>query len=281
MDETVPPAGNGIFTYIGVSDQGAEVLTEQTLAIRDNSADGVAFFSWNVYDADYAEMYRGLFESPALSPTYDGKAAVLAQLALLKERIEVTMKDEYPTLTELTESIEAAIKTLEGSTITECKNRLQGILEQVEAQEISENAKAALEKDCRLIEKIIASNKDDAKAEYRDEHPLPDPIPDNDGNEQDPEESAPTEEESRDNTDSTPVSDESGEESKGVPLTPVENFFRFFSLIIIFGGLALFPVYFVLNARKKRIIRSFDKPEEKPDENTEDSQETDENNHKE
>ena len=64
-------------------------------------------------------------------------------------------------------------------------------------------------------------------------------------------------------------------------MTPVENAFRIFSLVIIFGGLALLPAYFVLNARKKRIIRSFNKPEEEPDENTEDSQETDENNHKE
>ena len=296
MDETVPPAGGSIFTYIGVSDQGAAVLTEQTLAIRDNFADGVAFFSWNVYDADYAEMYRGLFASPALSPSYDGKAAVLAQLALLKERIMVTMMEEYPALAELVESIDAAMKALEGSTITGCKADLQGILEQVKAQEISENAKAALEKDCRLIEKIMASNKDDAKAEYRGEHPLPDPIPDEDEPQQDPEDSNPTQDESREDaegssvpsadeeqnsTGSTSAPGEEGEESKGIPLTPVENAFRIFSLVIIFGGLALLPAYFVLNARKKRIIRSFNKPEEEPDENTEDSQETDENNHKE
>ena len=296
MDETVPPAGDSIFTYIGVSDQGAEVLTEQTLAIRNNSADGVAFFSWNVYDADYTEMCKGLFASPALSPTYDGKAAVLAQLALLKERIDVTMKEEYPALAELSESIEAVMKTLEGSTLTGCKTDLQGILEQVKAQEIGKNAKAALEKDCRLIEKIMAGNKDDAKAEYRGEHPLPDPIPDEDEPQQDPDENNPTQDESGEDTESsstpsedtpsqdeeqsstgsTSAPDEEGEESKGIPLTPVENAFRIFSLVIIFGGLALLPAYFVLNARKKRIIRSFNQPEEEPDENAEESQESEE-----
>lgn len=281
IGETVPPAGNNIFTIIGVSDQGAAVLAEQTLATRDNGTDGVAFFSWNVYDDDYAEMYKGLFATPALSPTYDGKAAVLAQLALLKERIETNMAEEYPSLATLAEAIERTAEELGGSTLSDCKIKLHELLEQIEAQELGANAKAALEKDCRLIEKVLGSNKDDAKAQYRKEHPLPDVTPDDEsGAEKDPqEESNPSENENQNDGESGVVSDNESNEKQSVPLTPVENFFRFFSLIILFGGLALLPVYFVLNARKKRIIRSFDEPKENPKENPE--EEAKENDNKE
>lgn len=277
IEETVPSAGNGIFTVIGVSDQGAAVLADQTLATRDNGTDGVAFFSWNAYDADYAEMKTGLFATPALSPTYDGKAAVLAQLALLKERIEITMLEEYPALASLAEAIGAAAEELENGTLSSCQTSLQKILEWVEQKSLGENAKAALKKDCRLIEKILISNKDDAKAEYRKEHPLPDPIPDDKKETHDPDED---ESEAEDQTEpqvSTPVSgNESPETSQGIPLTPVEETFRIFSLIIIFGGLALLPVYFVLNARKKRIIRSFEEPKEEPGEESEEENDIEE-----
>lgn len=59
----------------------------------------------------------------------------------------------------------------------------------------------------------------------------------------------------------------------GTPLSPVERVFQVISLVILFGGLALLPVYYVLNKRRRRIISSFgeqkeqeDAPSDEPDE---------------
>ena len=54
----------------------------------------------------------------------------------------------------------------------------------------------------------------------------------------------------------------------GVPLSPVERVFQVISLLILFGGIAMLPVYYVLNRRRKRIIASFTEPKE-PDETNE------------
>ena len=106
--------------------------------------------------------------------------------------------------------------------------------------------------------RILENQKDDAKEAYRTEHPLPDSlIP------EDPEGdiSAPDEESGDVSTEESV--EESGEASgEETPLTPVENAFRIISVVILFGGLALFPVYYVLNMRRRKIIRSFDRPEE-------------------
>ena len=45
-----------------------------------------------------------------------------------------------------------------------------------------------------------------------------------------------------------------------IPLSPVERVFQVISLVILFGGLAMLPVYYVLGKRRRRIIASFDQP---------------------
>ena len=55
---------------------------------------------------------------------------------------------------------------------------------------------------------------------------------------------------------------ESSEPSEPSPLSPVERVFQILSLTILFGGVALLPVYFLLNKRRKRIISSFGEKDE-------------------
>lgn len=55
-------------------------------------------------------------------------------------------------------------------------------------------------------------------------------------------------------------------EGDGVALSPVEQAFQVISLVILFGGIAMLPVYYVLNKRRRRIIASFEEPKE-PEEN--------------
>ena len=68
---------------------------------------------------------------------------------------------------------------------------------------------------------------------------------------------------------------ESSEPSEPSPLSPVERVFQILSLTILFGGVALLPVYFLLNKRRKRIVASFgekddpaDGPKDDPGENS-------------
>ena len=63
--------------------------------------------------------------------------------------------------------------------------------------------------------------------------------------------------------------------SEPSPLSPVERVFQVISLTILFGGIALLPVYFLLNKRRKRIVASFgekddptDAPKDDPGENS-------------
>lgn len=51
-------------------------------------------------------------------------------------------------------------------------------------------------------------------------------------------------------------------------LSPVEQVFQVISLLILFGGIAMLPVYYVLNRRRKRIIASFEQPKEPDDAST-------------
>lgn len=53
-----------------------------------------------------------------------------------------------------------------------------------------------------------------------------------------------------------------GSAENNTQLTPVEQVFQVISLLILFGGLAMLPVYYVLNRRRRRIIASFNQPKE-------------------
>ncbi len=48
-------------------------------------------------------------------------------------------------------------------------------------------------------------------------------------------------------------------------LSPVERVFQVISLTILFGGIALLPVYFLLNKRRKRIVASFGEKDDPTD----------------
>ncbi len=251
LEETVEAAGDKVLVIPGVSDQGAEILEEQILASRYNGADGVAFFSWNVYDHRYDPIGEWIFAEKAVSTSYSGKKAVLALLNRLIARGEIS---EELLDGALIGKLQAAADALEKGTLSACEKTVREALDAVKAKVAgTESGKAYLE-DLTTAYRILNTQRDDFKEEYRKDHPLPEPwMP---GDEEVSEEVSEEE--------STQGGEESGtEESKEeILLTPVENFFRIFSLVILFGGLALFPVYYVLNARRRKIIRSFEEPKE-------------------
>ncbi len=251
LDETTAAAGKNVCVYAGVSDQGYEILEDQILATRENGADGIAFFSWNVYDSRYDPIGEWLFEDKALSPTYDGKAAMLAQLGQLAKRL---------TGEKLSEKVSTVAEALQAGSLTSCKTELKNLLDELSA---ADGVSEAMAGDLAVAYRILENNKDDEKAEYRKEHPLPDSLIPDDEEPEDPGEGG--EESVEESAEAS--AEESAEESKDeVVLTPVENTFRIISLVILFGGLALLPLYFLLYSRRKKIIRSFEEPKEEEEE---------------
>lgn len=57
-------------------------------------------------------------------------------------------------------------------------------------------------------------------------------------------------------------------EDGGVALSPVEQVFQVIALLILFGGIAMLPVYYVLNKRRRRIIASFEDQKEPQEDET-------------
>ncbi|MBO7157220.1 MAG: hypothetical protein J6W31_01305, partial [Clostridia bacterium] len=112
--------------------------------------------------------------------------------------------------------------------------------------------------DLSMAYRILENQKDDAKEEYRKEHPLPDSLIPEDSEEETPQ----PDDESGEESAQESTAESMAESQEEVILTPVENAFRIVSMVLLFGGLALFPVYYVLNNRRRKIIRSFDEPKE-------------------
>ena len=259
IEETVAAAGKDVLIYAGVSDQGAEVFADQILATRHSGADGVAFFSWNVYDNRYDSIDDWLFADTALSPTYNGKPAMLA---LLKQILKRSEDYENALGQALTEKVQGALEALEADTLSSCKQTVAEALDAVKEKVSQGLFPEAYLEDLSMAYRILENQKDDAKEAYRTEHPLPDSlIP------EDPEgdTSAPGEESSEESVEES-TAESMAESQEEVILTPVENAFRIVSMVLLFGGLALFPVYYVLNNRRRKIIRSFDEPKEPTEE---------------
>lgn len=255
IGETVRAANDNVFTCIGVSDQGGDIFREQILATRSDETDGVAFFSWNVYDARYSEIAKTIFASKAVSPTYNGKAAMLAQLALIRDRIEIKAQADFPALADLCGEISEQMEALENSTLSAREAELRALLDSiVSAARGTDNAAVedVLADDCRIAYKVLENNRDDAKAAYIAEHPLPDSLIS--GNESGTESSVVE--------DSVDTESETSEPSDDNALSPVEKVFSVIGMVLLFGGLALVPVYIVLMIRRKKIIKSFDEPKD-------------------
>ena len=158
--------------------------------------------------------------------------------------------------------MQGALEALEAGTLSSCKQTVAEALDAVKEQVSQGLFPEAYLEDLSMAYRILENQKDDAKEAYRKEHPLPDSlIP------EDPEgdTSAPGEESSEESVEES-TAESMTESQEEVILTPVENAFRIVSMVLLFGGLALFPVYYVLNNRRRKIIRSFDEPKEPTEE---------------
>ena len=234
--------GDALGIY-GVSDQGADILKEQITATREHGASGFGFFSWNVYGTAYQPVSDTALAKKVPSPLWDAKASVQSLLRTSAKRLAMLGKGD------LQKQCEDEANKLESASLASEKAGLTALLSLLsKVNGLTAEQQALLSNDANRMTRILAHERDDAKAEYRKTHPLP--------------ESRIEEEKKDDPKETSDVSETSSEEESSEPekvkLNPVEKTAQIVSLVVIFGGLLLFPVYFILNSRKKRIHREYE-----------------------
>ena len=175
---TIDAAGDHAYSYIGLTDYGADVLDREIKEVRAAGGDGFAFFAYAEYfGTDCKDVSNGLLSKRSLSPTYDPDAALKAQLEYLKKRLELVGT--------LDENVLSAVNAALGVEYTHAEDAYQTLAES--ARIVKEAAFAtddsgtsekygALYTDIAKAAKIARLSKAAAKAEYRKEHPLPDPY---------------------------------------------------------------------------------------------------------
>lgn len=258
---TVSLTGDKTFAYMGLGDYGAETLFDEILVTRELGADGISFFSYHQYkNGNYDWIKDTLFSSQAVSPTFNARKAILAQLDFLKSRIkDIIVPSEIEgasMLNELVTDIDILVSKIETSSIAEYKNDIKRLIEDIDSVlEILKDEKAinAVKGDIRVVAKLTNLSKDEEKANYYKNNPLPDMY---DLSEVD----------KKDKDDIDKSSDE---------LTTFERISRTASFIIILISLLGLPLYIILDNRRKRIVEDTNK--EDSDENDSSNTDSDEN----
>ena len=244
---TVSLAGDDVFTYIGVGNYGADVFFDQMLTIRNTGADGVAFFAYAEFaSGEYDSIPQTLFAKRALSPTFNGKKALIAQLKQMNSRINDYIAPSgiggSAELVTLSGDILSLISKLEESSITACKNDIEKLVADInsvlETKVTDENAIAAVRGDLRLVSKITALTKDDWKAEYYVNHPLPDMY------------------DLSEDVDNLSNDTASADDNEKAALNSFEKIARTVSIVIISFSILGLPLYFYLDRRKKRMLNT-------------------------
>ena len=160
---TVEACGDDVFAYIGFGDYGIETFKNQILESRQAGADGFAFFSYAQYTArKYGDKIAStILKTPSLSPTYNCKAAALAQLDAIASRIEL-MQDlpEAEKLNEFKEKVNSLITVLESGKLSHSAQDILKLANEIPSL-TDKNASVALLRDFKLLKKIAANNKDD------------------------------------------------------------------------------------------------------------------------
>ena len=176
---TINAAGDHAYSYIGLADYGAEVLDREIREVREAGGDGFAFFAYNEYfGSDYSSVSGGLLSQRALSPTYDPDAALASQLEYTKKRLDIVGT--------LGEDVQNAVNAAINVEYTHAEDAYRALDESARAikeaavladDSVTSAKYAALYADIAKAAKIARLSKAASKAEYRKDHPLPDPDP--------------------------------------------------------------------------------------------------------
>lgn len=245
---TAESAGDDVYVVMGLRDNGAEIYREQITESFGMGADGTAFFAYNQF---ISGDYRGyidttVFSKRAVSPTYSAKDAVSAQLAhtrkTINERILASdAPDEIKAFSDsfvsLADALGSVGNKLNGSDIATSLGEINDALNQgndlIASLKKSESeacgyAAEYLERALGIIGKAVKNSKDSAKSEYRAAH--------------------------ADKSEDDSSAEESQDDAKA-ETSWSDKVFQIFFIAVMTIGLVGLPAYFVLENRRKRILR--------------------------
>jgi uncharacterized lipoprotein YddW (UPF0748 family) len=240
---TVELAGNKVFTYIGLGDYGADTLFDEIVISRDNGADGIAFFAYAQFkEGDYKSIPETIFAYRAVSPSYNGKKAAVAQLKFMKTRIKniilPSKADGSAELDALCPTMDELITRLESSGVAACKDDINKLISAVNAvlgdKVKDNNLKNAVSSDLRLFTKITSLSKDEEKAAYYKDHPLPQKYT------------------LSEDLPNQSTSNPSGTEKPESKLSTSEKVIRGIAIGVMAISVLGLPVFFLLERRKKK-----------------------------
>ncbi len=258
--------GENQYSVIGLRDNGAEVFTQQVLAARALGADGVAFFSYGQYiEGDYVGVVEnGIFAHKALSPTYNAKAAAVAELNHIASGIKIYMSrnelsddtgayDGHKLRVEtlINENIPAVISAIEANGAEAEKEAFAKIIDECgeTASECRDSGGTYfavigeyLESRIPVLRKICDNAADDAKTAFAEALAA----------------KRAAEDESTADASAESTSDESDADNGNEKYEPngFERAMQVVGTVIMATGVFGLPVYFILNARRKRIAKS-------------------------
>ena len=187
-NNTVELSGDGIQTVIGLRDNGPEIYREQIIAARKCGADGTAFFSYSQYVSGSYKDYinNSVFSKGAICPSYNAKAAVIAQLEHIKDtivsKIASVAKTEASSadidaLKAYAEKLGAFTKQLADKKLSEVENELNGLIAEgktiaekyvSDTDIVSDNISNYLLSSLKIAEKAAVNSLDDEKNAYKE-----------------------------------------------------------------------------------------------------------------
>ena len=173
---TIDAAGDHAYSYIGLTDYGAEVLDREIREVREAGGDGFAFFAYAEYfGTDCMEVTDGLLSKRALSPTYDPDSALASQIEYLKKRCVLvgTLGEDVQNAVNAALNVEYAHAEDAYQTLAES---VKAITDYVTVRDVIVPWSSVLRADIAKAAKIARLSKAAPKAEYRKDHPLPDPV---------------------------------------------------------------------------------------------------------
>lgn len=264
---TMELSGDGLSVVMGMRDGGAEAVAEQILASRNNGADGAAFFAYAQYFmGDYiGKIDKTLYSVPAVCQTYDAKGAVIAQIERMAIRYDTLIDSK--SADDVIAQLKDIAEKLKGEKLSEHSDEIKALAEQYSSLATDgEYGKMAISDAAKLI-RIVAQSRDDAKAAYRETHPLPDPDVSDDESQDEV-----SNEDRSDDTASADASSDQGSESdisdenSDMQISDmfegsstVEKIFQIIMIVVVLFAAVCAPIYIVLDFKKRKKKENRDK----------------------
>lgn len=258
---TLELSDDALSVVMGMRDGGAETVSEQIIASRENGADGTAFFAYAQYfKGDYVGVIdKTLYSSPAVCQTYDAKVAAIAQIERMIARYETLI--DASTADGVIEQLQNIAENLGEGKLSDRAEEIKTLAGQYSSLATDgEYGKMAISDAAKLM-RIVAQSRDDAKAAYRETHPLPDPDTSDDTSDDVSQDNISGDDDSKPSESDDILQNQSGtsDESRDAQISDMfkgsntfEKIFQIIMIVIVLFAAICAPIYIVLDFKKRK-----------------------------